>query len=70
VQEIAVTNDHACAVKSDMTLWCWGDNSTGQLGVGDASLQRALYPVEVTALPDPVSSVVTTSGATCATSEG
>jgi alpha-tubulin suppressor-like RCC1 family protein len=24
-----------CASKRDRTLWCWGDNSDGQLGLGD-----------------------------------
>ena len=68
VTEISVTADHVCALKSDMTVWCWGDNSTGQLGVGDTSLQRALYPVQVTALPSAASHVVATDspGATCA----
>lgn len=26
---------HSCAVRSDGTLWCWGWNMNGQLGVGD-----------------------------------
>jgi hypothetical protein len=25
---------HTCAVKTDGTLWCWGRNSSGQLGLG------------------------------------
>lgn len=25
---------HTCAVKSDHSLWCWGSNSYGQLGIG------------------------------------
>jgi alpha-tubulin suppressor-like RCC1 family protein len=68
VKEISVTSDHVCALKTDMTVWCWGDNSNGQLGIGDTSLQRALYPVRVTALSNGVSDVVTTWRATCATS--
>jgi alpha-tubulin suppressor-like RCC1 family protein len=24
--------DHSCAVKSDLTLWCWGNNVSGDLG--------------------------------------
>lgn len=25
---------HACAVRTDNSLWCWGGNNTGQLGTG------------------------------------
>lgn len=28
---------HACAVLEDSTLWCWGYNGAGQLGVGDTN---------------------------------
>lgn len=27
--------DHTCAVLSDASLWCWGENEEGQLGQGD-----------------------------------
>src|SRR5438552_2917680 len=25
---------HTCATRTDTTLWCWGGNSSGQLGIG------------------------------------
>ncbi|MBK8078783.1 MAG: fibronectin type III domain-containing protein [Kineosporiaceae bacterium] len=31
----ATTARHTCAVRTDGTLWCWGLNGTGQLGLGD-----------------------------------
>jgi Regulator of chromosome condensation (RCC1) repeat len=36
---------HTCAVKTDGTLWCWGDNTFGQLG--DGSMTNSLVPVQV-----------------------
>lgn len=26
---------HACGIRTDGSMWCWGGNSVGQLGVGD-----------------------------------
>ena len=36
---IAAGGYHTCAVSSDGGLWCWGDNSYGQLGIG-STLQK------------------------------
>jgi alpha-tubulin suppressor-like RCC1 family protein len=33
--EVSVDVFHTCAVKQGGTLWCWGRNAEGQLGVGD-----------------------------------
>ena len=33
-QNVSVGTHHTCAVKTDHTLWCWGSNDDGQLGVG------------------------------------
>ncbi len=43
-EAIAVGRDHACAL-SDGTIRCWGDGSTGQLGV--PGLERSSRPVPV-----------------------
>jgi alpha-tubulin suppressor-like RCC1 family protein len=32
------TGDHTCAVKTNHTLWCWGDNKAGALGIGSTVL--------------------------------
>ncbi len=37
---------HACAVRDDHTLWCWGSNELEQLGNGSAGLM-SLVPVMV-----------------------
>ena len=34
--------DHTCAVLDDDTVWCWGRNGDGQLGVGDNTTTNAL----------------------------
>jgi alpha-tubulin suppressor-like RCC1 family protein len=34
VAALSVGNDYACALKTDKTVWCWGDNGSGQLGDG------------------------------------
>lgn len=38
----------SCAVKNDATVWCWGRNNSGQLGIGNNTDQSR--PVEVTGL--------------------
>lgn len=43
--DVAAGYGHAAAIRSDGTLWTWGNNTSGQLGVGD-SLSRT-SPVRV-----------------------
>ena len=33
-QKVSVSSTHTLAIKTDGTLWAWGDNSYGQLGDG------------------------------------
>jgi alpha-tubulin suppressor-like RCC1 family protein len=48
VQAIAAGNNHTCARTTGGAIWCWGDNSTGQLGDG-SSVANSATPVRVTA---------------------
>jgi len=43
---VAAGGNHACAIQSDDTLWCWGGNFDGQLGIGSTVSKRE--PVQVT----------------------
>jgi alpha-tubulin suppressor-like RCC1 family protein len=40
-QKLSVGDGHACAIREDQSLWCWGDYEAGQLGhaVSDVPLQ-------------------------------
>jgi alpha-tubulin suppressor-like RCC1 family protein len=62
--KIAVSASHACAIRTDGTLWCWGP--THRFVSPDNP-----YPVQMTALPGPVRDVAADGDATCAvTSDG
>jgi hypothetical protein len=65
VAELAVGNYHACARKTDGTMWCWGFNTNGQLGNGTINASPTT-PVQVTGLAG-VSSIAAGDGMTCAT---
>jgi alpha-tubulin suppressor-like RCC1 family protein len=39
VRQVAAGYAHTCAVRVDGTLYCWGDNNYGQLGIGNTTNQ-------------------------------
>jgi alpha-tubulin suppressor-like RCC1 family protein len=41
-QSVHCGQGHTCAVLGDDTVWCWGRNGDGQLGVGDNTTTNAL----------------------------
>ena len=49
IRQLAAGADHACAVKADATVVCWGENDEGQLG-GTTSGAFSSVPVPVDGL--------------------
>jgi alpha-tubulin suppressor-like RCC1 family protein len=64
VAEVAAGSWHTCARKIDGTLWCWGSNLIGELGIGSTADRNA--PVEVAALAQQVRSVACGERHSCA----
>lgn len=50
VTSISAGSGHACALKNDGTVWCWGLNGYGQLGNGSPWWENSNVAVEVTGL--------------------
>jgi hypothetical protein len=72
---IAVGDGHVCARLEDTTVWCWGDNSSSQLGEGPGGPASSPTPVQVYRAagnpPHPLSYVTNIAAGgrtTCATS--
>ncbi|MCT8972662.1 Ig-like domain repeat protein [Microbaculum marinisediminis] len=70
VATIDTGGNHSCAVTDAGTAWCWGRNSSGQLGNGGEPVATNI-PVPVTGLSDRIVAVSAGSIHTCAlTSSG
>jgi len=50
----AATTDGACAVKSDGTAWCWGDNAQGQIGNGTSGAANFTTPTQVSGITNAI----------------
>jgi len=61
---IAAGDEHACAVAEDASLWCWGSNFDGELGVATETAY-ATRAVRVSGVHD-VDAVATGTAVTCA----
>jgi alpha-tubulin suppressor-like RCC1 family protein len=62
--EVAAGCGHTCATKQDGTVWCWGVNQFGQLGIGTTETHAS--PVQVTGLGMPAVDITAGCGHTCA----
>lgn len=68
VAQIATGFSHACAVKRDGSLWCWGSGSSGELGDGQQGAEHlSAVPIQVAALGHDAVQVSAGNSFTCAT---
>ncbi len=68
VASVGEGQNHACALKNDGTVWCWGYGSSGQLGNGTNGQVNA--PVQVTGLTDATQLAVATNTACALKKDG
>jgi alpha-tubulin suppressor-like RCC1 family protein len=61
---VAAGASHTCGIMSDQSLWCWGDNSHGQLGIGSTIAQST--PASVTTTEIAWSRIAAGTAHTCA----
>ena len=61
--EVRVGFGATCARKIDGSVWCWGDNTYGQLGAALESLPKSILPVALT-LPGPATRLAASPGNT------
>jgi hypothetical protein len=45
-EKVSVGRQHSLALKRDGTVWAWGENSSGQLGINNTINQH--IPIQVT----------------------
>ena len=62
---VAAGDYHTCATRTDTTMWCWGDNYYGQLGIGFRLSQDLPQQVTIPA-PDGWTTVTAGDFHTCA----
>ena len=54
VETVTTTSNSSCALYTDGTVSCWGANSSGELGVGNARLYSTDVPQQVQGIADAV----------------
>ncbi len=69
ISQIATGQWFSCALKTDHTVWCWGDNSAGQLGSDPTSLTTSSTPLQVSGLTS-ATSIAAGQDSACAILQG
>lgn len=62
VKSVSVGVNFTCALLEDGSVWSWGDNFYGQLGIGDTNIQQSLVPLQVVGLDNPIKQIVVNKG--------
>lgn len=63
--QVSAANLHTCAIKTDKSLWCWGNDANGQLGNG-ATAGNQVSPVRESTNATDWAIVDTNGSVTCA----
>ena len=48
-QSVSIGQGHACAIRMDNTLWCWGRNPSGEIGQAEGYAAQVRVPIQVLA---------------------
>ena len=67
VRSVTAGEQHACALMEDGTVFCWGKNSSGQLGIG--AMVDSVTARKVKGLPEDITEINAGNWHTCAMSE-
>lgn len=67
VVDISTGDRHTCALTAEQSVYCWGDNSFGQLGLGTFGVSSQALSVSV--INEPVKKVVAIDKTTCVLTE-
>jgi len=62
---VSAGQGHTCGVKTGGTVWCWGQNATGSLGIGSADTNPHPFPIQV-GIDSPWTVVSANGNHTCA----
>jgi len=66
VAQVTAGGLHTCARKTDNTAWCWGENGSGQLGIGGSTDQSVPVQVSTAGGLGTVSDISAGTSHTCA----
>ena len=62
VKEVHAGGTHACALRNDGSVWCWGANDLGQLGIGATDTSGTPRPTPPTPVSNMTDAVALTVG--------